>query len=507
MPYIKMVSDKKELKVPDYLQRTLKVFTLLLALYFILVYFFICLKRLNYPFELEWMEGSIVDHVRQILRGKQIYIKPNLDFTPFIYNPLYYYVSALITIFTGIGFFPLRLISFLAFLSSQFLIFIWIKRETKNYFPALLATGVFAGSYPYSGAFFDVARVDSLFLFLLLLAVFKTRWIKNKKDALLSGILFTLAYFTKQQTLLVYPFLLVYLYWKGREYFSAFLSTTLIGMLGGSILLNYLSHGWFLFYTFYLPLHHPRLKEFLYLFWTKDILKPFVLTLVLIAAWISLHLKKGKDRLSFYLCLGIGMFLSAWSSRMHTGGYINVLMPAHAALAILFGLAIGELFNFTPVCRMHSSLHRSFLFLFILAQEIVLIKNPFVYLPTAKNIEEGLRFLNTLAKIPGEIYITEHGFIPLFIDKKPYAHYIALNDIIRANPSHPAALDLTKEITEFLKKQRFSAIVCNRPRFKKVGIEKYYQMQVIYLPNTPVGGNIIWPEIIYLPKKTPSAKQ
>ena len=46
-----------------------------IALYAILVCF-----RVRYPFELEWLEGTSIDHVRTILAGKPLYARPSLDF-------------------------------------------------------------------------------------------------------------------------------------------------------------------------------------------------------------------------------------------------------------------------------------------------------------------------------------------------------------------------------------------------------------------------------------------
>ena len=43
--------------------------------------------RLPHLFEIEWMEGSMVDHVRRVIDGQPLYVAPSLDFVPFIYPP------------------------------------------------------------------------------------------------------------------------------------------------------------------------------------------------------------------------------------------------------------------------------------------------------------------------------------------------------------------------------------------------------------------------------------
>lgn len=66
----------------------------------------VALSRMTYPLPLEWMEGGMVLHVRRVLTEKSLYIAPNTTFTPFLYPPLYYYVSAAVSSVLGLGFLP-----------------------------------------------------------------------------------------------------------------------------------------------------------------------------------------------------------------------------------------------------------------------------------------------------------------------------------------------------------------------------------------------------------------
>ena len=43
----------------------------------------------------------------------------------------------------------------------------------------------------------------------------------------------------------------------------------------------------------------------------------------------------------FYLLLAVGFVGSAWLSRLHAGAHQNVLMPAHAGIAVLLGIFLG----------------------------------------------------------------------------------------------------------------------------------------------------------------------
>src|SRR5262245_40564630 len=87
---------------------------LVVALLYLAVYVTIALFRLGHPFELEWMEGGIVDHVRKVVEHRPLYAKPSLSFVSFFYPPFYYWVGAAVSSVLGIGFLPLRLASFLS---------------------------------------------------------------------------------------------------------------------------------------------------------------------------------------------------------------------------------------------------------------------------------------------------------------------------------------------------------------------------------------------------------
>src|SRR3954447_13449515 len=99
---------------PERVGRLLEVAVLVVGAAFLVSYVVIALLRLRYPYELEWIEGGFVDLVHRVMDGGPIYNRPNLESIPYIYTPLYYWVSAGFASVMGIGFFPLRLVAFLS---------------------------------------------------------------------------------------------------------------------------------------------------------------------------------------------------------------------------------------------------------------------------------------------------------------------------------------------------------------------------------------------------------
>ena len=90
--------------------RLLERLALGLGAWFVLVYVALALVRLRYPFELEWMEGAVVDEVRHVATVHKLYVAPSIGFILFQCPPLYFYAGAAGN--HGRQFLPLRLLSF-----------------------------------------------------------------------------------------------------------------------------------------------------------------------------------------------------------------------------------------------------------------------------------------------------------------------------------------------------------------------------------------------------------
>src|ERR1700681_2233850 len=69
------------------------------------------LLRAIFPFPLDGLEGGALQEVARIRAGLPIYVAPTLDYVPFIYGPLYYYVSALVAMVVRSDLLALRLVS------------------------------------------------------------------------------------------------------------------------------------------------------------------------------------------------------------------------------------------------------------------------------------------------------------------------------------------------------------------------------------------------------------
>jgi len=330
------------------LARLLRSGALFIAIGYVGLYLSIALLRVTYPFDLEWMEGGSVEHVRRVLTGRPIYLAPSLEFIPYPYPPLYYYVSAAVAQILGVTPTSLRLVSIVSSLASFVAIYLLVKRETGNRYAAGLAAGLFAATFRIGGAWFDIARVDSLFLALFLSGLYLIRAHTKHTMLVCAGLLFSLAILTKQTALVMTgPVILCLAMTDVRR---ALILIGVVGLVagGGTLALDYLSDGWYTYYIFELPaqfaarLVRPRLV----FFWTDDILSPLTIACGLAAIGLASMLSTSKSRGGFYLVVTAGMLLAAWLPRLQSGGYDNTLMPAFAGISILFGIGVHEIMQY-----------------------------------------------------------------------------------------------------------------------------------------------------------------
>lgn len=460
--------------------------------------------RIAYPFELEWMEGGTVDHLARVVEGKQLYVEPTIEFVPYIYTPLYYYLSAVPTIFTGVSFVPLRLVSALSTLGSLLLIFLMVRHFGRSTQWALVAAGIFAATFRIGGAWFDVARVDSLFLFLMLAVIYCVTCKESQRSAIICGLLVTLAVLTKQTGLLLGTTVgLSYLILSRRQFIYYGITATVCTGLS-LLLLNVTSDGWFWYYAFELPQGHA-IQQFRYLtFWSVDLL-PNLPIAIAASLFFMLQIKTvlPPRKVWVWIILTFTMIGIALLGRIHSGGYDNVLMPAHAIFALLAGLGGSVMFNITSSAK---SKHRTPTMLFVslafVFQFGLLYYNPIAQIPTDKDREAGEQLIARIASYEGEVYVPAHGHLTSMAGKRSWAHTMAFADILRGRSNNGIAEAFKADIEKALAEEKFEVVISDgQGRWLEKKIKDHYGKDGPVFDNPavffPVTGWRIRPETIY----------
>ncbi len=471
----------------------------------VLCYVIVALARAWHPFQLEWLEGGVLEHVRRILAGQRIYVEPSLDFVPFIYTPLYFYISAALTKIVGLGFAPLRLVSFSASVGVMAVIFLFVRRETERLLPAALAVGLFAAAFRVGGAWLDLARVDSLFLFFLLAAIYLLRFHVSPKKYLAAGALISLAFLTKQAALVAaIPLFFLGFYSDRRSFFYFAAAATVI--IGASTLLLDLVHGgWYSYFILDLPRAHAVDRTEFARLWRDGVLLSLPLASASAIVYLAARVA-GPDRKEGVIETLVAVSLIGGSSfaSAHSGSYDNVLLPAIAGLSILFGTTahwwLKTAQNMPAERRIAVEMG---VCLLCLVQFGLLAYDPREQIPSLQSKDAGRALVERISRIEGEVLIPRHGYLAQMAGKQSLAHEMAMTDVLRGDETGGTAL--RTEILLAIQRQRFSAVIVDYD-WIKLDLQRHYRRErdpVIESARAlqPITGSKTRPKYLYVPRK------
>ena len=500
------------------LTQGLKMLLILLAFAFIPLYIYVACSRMGYPFDLEWLEGAAASNTARAMAGLPIYVKPTLDYVPEVYTPLYFYLSSIPMRIMGDGFLPLRLVSFIFSLWSMVLLYAIGRRETGQISLGLLAAGFFAATFGVSGAWFDLARVDSTFLFFLLLGFCLVRYGRSSASSIVAGLAAALAFFTKQTALGLFIPLLVWaaFVWRRRAVWFAGISLTLIG--GGFLLLDALHEGWFRYCTVTLPAMDGIRQEMMLRFWWADLFLVLPVAVVAVVVYFMLSLfgqahRPSRDAWFFFLAGG-GMVGLSWLARIHKGGYLNVLMPAYAFLALMVPLGIHAaehaLKYRRPVVR-HGAMATIYLLVVVQLASLAMAPENGVlpaarWIPTAEDRAAGEAVVELIASFDGPVFTPFHCYLPVSAGKRYCGSRGAMMPILYGRDDQRQQEFISGAILA-LRRRKFDAIILDKKRFRHLqeAIELYYCVEPGQLIGREdlfrtVTGMRTQPRFLYLPR-------
>ena len=423
-----------------------------------LLFFITALRRLYYPYELEELEGNMFLATLRVFRGQALYVRPSVNFIPYMYAPGYYYVTAALGHVMGMSMATLRMTSILSTLGTFAAIFLLVWTEIKRVVPALAGMGIYAGCYALCGGWFDLGRVDSLFLFVVALALYATR----RLSPILAALLWILAFEIKQSILPAAFFILCSL-WPERRRVTQAMGTFIAGVAASAFYLNHVTKGWYYFYVFAVPGANADLKaRTAALFWSLDIVRPLglVLMVILTACLITRpSLRNPATRFHVACCSLIPLF---WWIRTHAGSTMNAVMPIYLLLAILFGISFGRLLavwaGATKSCRPAAVL----LLIAVLIAELAGLHNPGDLVPSFETRQSLAQVVADIRVLPGQTYVTQHPYYGWLAGKSTSADLVSIHDALRVNRSDVRDA-LREDLRSAVEDHRYEAFVIETP--------------------------------------------
>ena len=455
----------------------------------VILYLYVIYQRISLPFDLEWGEGAGINQISRILSGEPLYAAPTENFAALVYTPFYYWLSSLLAVIAHEITFAARLISVMASFGSAGIVAWLVHKETGNRMASWLAGVLYLACFALSDGFYDLVRVDSLYVLVLLVSFFFLRASSKPAGKIAAGLAIALGFFIKQSTLIVFFPITLYLVIKNWRTYWTFLLTVLLGVLGPFYWLNARSEGWFNYYIIRLPKEHGYSLVSAVNFWVGDLMGPLGIALgfglvYLLLRWAkqpgrgkkNVQLSKTKDaeetegkerrnKFQLFALFSLGAVGAAWATRASNGGGANNAMSAYAAISLLFGLGFNEVGKLIAKDAKTANNYSILVASFVTIQFIGLIYNPFNFLPTAAEVRANEMLIDEIAEIDGLIWAPYRSHLPRLVGKKSSIHAVNLFELTGyfKGTVLPEGNDLVQQIRENVCNQAYGLIVLDQP--------------------------------------------
>lgn len=477
---------------------------LLTAIVFAAMYFLTAIPRIVYPYDLDFIEDGLLLTSLRLANNQPVFVAPNADFVPHVYMPLYTWLGGLLFKVTGPSFIPLRLLSLAAIVSICGLIYGIVRHESGWPWLGLVCAGLFLGGYRIDGFWYELARVDALFMALALAGLTLGVYAADSNRGLLgAAVSLALASFAKQTGLLLGVGLAIYLLLTcGRRAWRFGLAFDLLTVIP-ALTFNHLSHGWFLYYTLHIAAINPIEPRRIFDFIAGELFGLMAGLSMMAAGTALLGLRRAGRRIisdqPWLIWIG-GAILISGLSRASVGGNLNDRLPAYTLLCLAPAILARELQLAAKPSRCWQV---RLIPCLVLVQFALGGYNPFHHIPTPAMLQSGRHLTEKIATYHGEVLVLMHPYYALLAGKAPSAQLAAM-----WHARERGQLPLPPDFVARLKQHYYAAIISDNSLFE---MEPTFQqlLQVYYQPVETLGpgeapptttGLVVQPTIVYLPR-------
>ncbi len=448
----------------------------------------VVVQRFRYPIDGEWMTGAIRDGVERVRDGQQLYVAPSARFIPFVYPPLYFWLSALLAQLCSV-FVACKLVSIGATIATGWGIVRIARALGASTFWCGIGVLLHVATYSLTIFFYDLERVDALYgaVIVVALAVLLAR--TSLASAIAGGALLGLAFFAKQAGLLAFASVvlgLVLARERRRAVIVAVSGAVVLAVVGGYLELK--TGGWFRYYCLKLPSAHGLRAERISMFFIIDAPKAFAITLGSLALSVPVlwsfvrHRRRpeGSSSSDIVLAAVVAAAMAAsFSFRAHSGGWPNVLvawLPLGCAATSIMASRAEEAAKGTRVASLTSVV----LLAGISLQLLGAMFDPLEMSPNRDDLAERERFVALVKELEGqgEVLVTTAGNVT----SPSSVHAAALYDIVRAGDHAPA------DLLEGLAHRKYAAIFLGLPDEYDCGLATCNELSSAIVRNYFVAG-------------------
>ncbi len=389
--------------------------------------------RLAHPIELGNGEGILMDHILRLAQGKPLYVAPSFDFIPLAYPPLFPALVAPLASLFGPALWEPRLVCVLAVVALSALMIAVIRRETGSVLPGVAGAAIFMMGHGLTGGY-DVVRPDQAMLLLAFGAAAVLRFSSGRAGAVISALLFSAAFFTKQHALLFGGAALLHLAVNDRRRVVPFAFALALGCAGGFLALTRWLGPWYSFYTYDVPSHWSQFSRGRVLqYLSRDAFGKFAMLTVPIVVALGLPQRPWRGAGAIWLWMAGGGLGTGLLATLDPYAYFQVLMPSLAAFAVMGPIAIQRVTArlasaHGPHAASSSPLAHGLLALAFLP----LLYAVHDFRPPSSGVREHRLLMETIREIPGPVMIPFHGYYGWASGKGMSLSVLALDDVMRA---------------------------------------------------------------------------
>jgi hypothetical protein len=246
------------------------------------------------------------------------------------------------------------------------------------------------------------------------------------------------------------------------------------------------------YYILKLTSAHEIALPLVHEFWRFDLLAPLPVAVLALFALLLPSPWERSERVR-WLVWAVAFVGSAWISRLHTGGWNNVLLPAYALLAALLAVTAGRAYEKA------GPLTKLVVLAAVLVQFALLVFDPRDHLPSGASRAANDALVGRLAAVQGEVWIPHHSGLALAAGKPALAHSMAIEDVLRGGDGKAVAM-LEGSMSAFIEMRRWDLIVLDAPLFEEELDGRYRFVGPAYADTAvgwPVTGARTRPELIY----------
>lgn len=404
------------------------------ALAAVAIFLFLVSRRLFYPLELDYIEGAIMDHVIRLTRGEPIYVAPSLEFVTLAYMPGFATVASLLARVFGPELWVPRLVSVLAMLGTTAIVVTTLRRETGSWTLAAAGAGLLHASFGVTGGHYDVARPDSLMLFLSFAGLATLRFSTGHLAAIASALLLSAAFFTKQHAVWFVIASLLHLAVNDRMRLWSFAPVAVAACAGGYFALGAWLGPWFQYFTWEVPSHWSSIDKVRILNYVgKGLVGTFGYLTFGVLASLALPDRVWRGAQGLWWWVGLGALATGGMATLDPDAFRHVMNPSVVALSILGPLALSHVMHHVahwPGAR--RDLRPAMLWIVLGLQFLPLAYTVRGQMPRPRAAEARAAMLERFRDHDGPVLMLYHGYFSWLAGKGSTFQQIALDDIIRA---------------------------------------------------------------------------